>query len=189
MAHVLVVHHVQGLTDGVAAFCSRLRDAGHEVSAPDLFDGQVFDTIEAGLSHVESVGFQAILESVDRAAAEIPVDLVYAGFSLGAMAAHRLSQTRPGARGALLYHHGDVPIETFGNEWPEGVDVQIHIAERDEFREEGVPEAFVAKAAEVARADLFLYPGSSHLFMDSSLDGYDRASSELAIERTLEFLG
>jgi hypothetical protein len=29
--------------------------------------------------------------------------LVYAGFSFGVLAAQRLAQTRPGARGALLY--------------------------------------------------------------------------------------
>ena len=114
--------------------------------------------------------------------------IVYAGFSLGALAAHRLAQIRSGGRGGLLYHHGDVPMAMFGDTWPAGVDLQIHLSEDDEFREEGVAEAFVAEVGKAAHAELFLYPGSNHLFMDSSLDSYNEASAELAMERTLAFL-
>jgi len=40
----------------------------------------------------------------------------------------------------------------------------------------------------VANAELFLYPGSNHLFMDSSLESYDESSADSAMERTLAFL-
>jgi dienelactone hydrolase len=40
MAEVGLFHHVQGLTPGVLAFADRLREAGHTVTAPDLFDGR-----------------------------------------------------------------------------------------------------------------------------------------------------
>ena len=40
----------------------------------------------------------------------------------------------------------------------------------------------------VATAELFTYPGSSHLFTDSSLDAYEPASAQLVMQRTLEFL-
>ena len=39
MAEVVLYHHVQGLTDGVQSFADELRQAGHVVHAPDLFDG------------------------------------------------------------------------------------------------------------------------------------------------------
>jgi dienelactone hydrolase len=39
MTEVLVFHHAQGLTEGVHAFADRLRDAGHAVTVPDLYDG------------------------------------------------------------------------------------------------------------------------------------------------------
>ena len=42
--------------------------------------------------------------------------------------------------------------------------------------------------SEVPRAELFLYPGSRHLFTDRSWEEYDEASTALVIERTLAFL-
>jgi dienelactone hydrolase len=41
---------------------------------------------------------------------------------------------------------------------------------------------------EVECAELFLYPGSGHLFADSSLDDYDEQAAGLLKERTLAFL-
>ena len=39
MTEVLLYHHVQGLTEGVRSFADELRQAGHTVHTPDLFDG------------------------------------------------------------------------------------------------------------------------------------------------------
>lgn len=187
MAEVLLFHHVQGLTKGVSAFAQALREAGHEVTAPDLYDGGTFATIEEGFAHAKQLG-EKLDARTEEAVAGLPQGLVYAGFSMGAMTAHELAQTRDGARGALLYHHGDVPIDTFGDTWPEGVDVQIHIAEGDEFYEAEVVEQFVERAGERAEAELFVYPVSGHLFTDASLPEYDADSAALVLERTLQFL-
>jgi hypothetical protein len=43
-----------------------------------------------------------------------------------------LAQTRPGARGALLFY-SCVPVSEFGKVWPEGVPVQIHGMDADPF--------------------------------------------------------
>jgi dienelactone hydrolase len=48
MAEVLLYHHIQGLTKGVRAFADDLRQAGHTVHTPDLFDGRTFGSIEEG---------------------------------------------------------------------------------------------------------------------------------------------
>jgi len=188
MAELILFHHIQGLTDGIKEFADRLRAAGHTVTTPDMYDGATFDSIDEGFAHARELGFEEIGAAEAAAAARLPADIVYAGFSMGAMAAHQLAQTRPGARGALLYHHGDVPIDTFGETWPKDVDLQIHINEHDEFCEIDVVREFVAKAGEQASAELFLYPGSAHLFADSSIDEYEAESAGLLIERTLAFL-
>ena len=49
MAHVLLFHHIQGLTEGVVAFADELRAAGHEVTTPDLFGGRMCEA--AGPAH------------------------------------------------------------------------------------------------------------------------------------------
>ena len=71
---------------------------------PDLFDGRTFPSIDEGMAHAKEIGFDDILERGVRVADDLPAELVYAGFSLGEMAAQKLAQTRPGARGALLFY-------------------------------------------------------------------------------------
>ena len=97
VAGVLLFHHAQGQTPGFLAFADRLRAAGHTVHAPDLYDGKTFASLEEGVGHAKEVGFGTILERGEQAAADLPSELVYAGFSLGVMPAQKLAQTRAGA--------------------------------------------------------------------------------------------
>jgi dienelactone hydrolase len=186
MAEVLLYHHIQGLTDGVLAFADDLRQAGHVVHTPDLFDGRTFDDIEEGFGFARDRGFDAIRERGAAAADELGSGLVYAGFSFGVTIAQRLAQTRPGARGALLMH-SCIPMTEFGKAWPEGVPVQIHGKEGDEFFDEDLPAAREL-ADSMPAAELFLYPGDQHLFADSSLAAYDPEASALLTERVRAFL-
>jgi hypothetical protein len=64
MAEVVLFHHAQGLTPGVAAFAAELRRAGDAVHTPDLFEGRTFDTVEDGVSHAEGLGFGQVIERV-----------------------------------------------------------------------------------------------------------------------------
>src|SRR4051812_16255984 len=104
VTEVVLYHHVQGLTDGVRSFADELREAGHTVHTPDLFEGRTFATIEDGMAFAREQGFGALAERGVRAADELRDDIVYAGFSMGVMPAQQLAQTRSGARGALLIY-------------------------------------------------------------------------------------
>ena len=64
MTDVIVFHHAQGLTDGVRAFADRLRAAGHQVTVPDLYDGQTFDTLDDGIGYARQIGFDTVMERV-----------------------------------------------------------------------------------------------------------------------------
>jgi esterase/lipase len=138
MAEVLLFHHALGRTAGVIAFAEPLREAGHTVHVPDLYDGRTFDDLEAGVGHARDVGFGVIIERGDAAAAALPANLIYAGFSLGVLPAQKLAQTRPGATGALLFD-ACVPFREFGERWPGEVPVQVHGMDRPEFRRRGRP--------------------------------------------------
>ncbi|MFM6848513.1 MAG: dienelactone hydrolase, partial [Terrabacter sp.] len=94
MADVLLFHHALGQTPGFLAFAGALRAAGHTVHTPDAFDGRTFDTIEEGVAHARSLGFQEVEDYGVAAAEGLPDGVVYAGFSLGVMPAQRLAQTR-----------------------------------------------------------------------------------------------
>lgn len=188
MAELILFHHVQGLTPGVQAFADQIRADGHTVAVPDLYDGATFRTLDEGVAHAEGMGMENLLDAATVIAENFPQRVVYGGFSLGALAAHKLAQTRPGALGALLYHHGDVPVTMFGASWPAGVDVQLHVAEGDEFYEPDTVNDFAARVQEVARSEVYTYPGSAHLFTDSGLPEFDPESAALVIRRSLEFL-
>jgi dienelactone hydrolase len=188
MTEVVLYHHVLGLTPGVVAFADRLRSSGHIVHTPDLFGGRTFDDLEKGMGYVQEIGFGRVLEMGEHAVDGLPVDLVYAGFSLGVVPAQKLAQTRPGARGALFFH-SCLPGAEFGSPWPTGVPLQIHAMERDPFFvDDGDIDAARALLEEVADAELFLYPGEQHLFADSSLPSYDADATRLLTKRVLDFL-
>jgi dienelactone hydrolase len=186
MAEVLLYHHAQGQTPGFLAFADELRAAGHTVHTPDLYDGNTFDSLDDGVGYAKQVGFDTILERGQRVAEDLPNGLVYGGFSLGVMPAQALAQTRPGARGALFFSAA-FPASEFGS-WPQGVPLQIHMMESDEWALEDLPAARELVEA-VDGAELFLYPGDGHLFADSSLSDYDEGATTLLKERVLGFLG
>ena len=186
MSEILLYHHVQGLTEGVQSFADGLRQAGHTVHTPDLFDGRTFETLEDGMGFAREAGFGALAERGVAAADGIRPDVVYAGFSFGVMMAQQLAQTRDGARGALLMY-SCLPVSEFGAAWPAGVPVQVHGKEADEFFLEDV-DAARALVESSDQAELFLYPGEEHLFADSSLQAFDPAAAALLTERVLAFL-
>lgn len=192
MAEVVLFHHVQGLTDGVLALAEELRAGGHTVHTPDLFDGELPATIEAGVAHVQSLDQEVFDGRVDRALADLPEQLVYAGISFGGGTAQRLAQTRPGARGVLLYE-SCMPIsgEWAVGPWPAGLPVQVHGMDQDPFF---ALEGDIDAARELVEtlgselAELFVYPGDRHLFTDSSLSSYDADAAAQVVQRSRAFL-
>ena len=184
MADVILFHHALGRTAGVTAFADRLRAAGHRVTTPDLYDGRVFDTLDAGVAHADQLGMPEVIRRGTAAVADLPAAVVYAGFSLGSMPAQKLAQTRPGAVGAILYH-GGVPPAEFGTDWPAGVPLQVHTAERDPWNELAVVRQLTDA---VPGGELFVYPGAAHLIAEPASDEYDPAAAELIAERTVRFL-
>jgi len=190
MATIVLFHHIQGLTEGVVALADRFRLAGHDVITPDFFDGHTFESIEEGFAYRRSSGIDPD-ELADRAVADLPAGIVYAGISFGVMSAQRLAQTRPGALAALLFE-STVPIsgdDTFGP-WPAGVPAQIHGMDADEFfYGDGDVKAAEEIVATVPGSELYLYPGDGHLFSDSSLPSFDAAATDLLVARVVDFLG
>jgi dienelactone hydrolase len=111
-------------------------------------------------------------------------DLVYGGMSMGAARAAEQVLARPGAKGAFFLY-GAIAPSWWEATWPAGVPSQAHVTEGDEYRE---PDAETEYVAEVPGAELFVYPGSGHLFAEPGHPDYDEETARLATERVLEFL-
>ncbi|MFN2388567.1 MAG: dienelactone hydrolase family protein [Actinomycetota bacterium] len=186
MATVLLFHHALGQTPGFLQFADELRGSSHTVHAPDFYDGKTFADLDEGVAFAKEVGFGEIIRRGSKAADDLPADTVYAGFSLGVMPAQSLAQTRPGARGAI-FCHACLPTSEFGGPWPAGVPLEIHMMDRDPWGDEDLPAA-EQLVKEVEEAELFLYPGSGHLFADPSADDHDAEAAALLEERVLAFL-
>jgi len=158
------------------------------VHTPDLFDGRTFGSIEEGVAHAGEIGWGEVIDRGVRTADDLPSELVYGGFSLGVLPAQKLAQTRPGARGALLFYSA-VPVSEFGSSWPADVPVQVHGMDADPFFvDEGDIDAARAIVEAADDGELFLYPGDQHYFADSSLPSYDEGATRLLTQRVVAFL-
>jgi dienelactone hydrolase len=184
MPDVLLFHSGLGLRPAVHRFADALRAEGHVVHTPDLYDGEVFPSLaEGGIAKRDALGIAEIARRAAAVAAQLPPDLVYAGFSLGCGPAQMLAQTRPGARGALLMH-GCLPAAAFDVPWPADVPLSIHATEHDDWFDLDVAHAL----ADEAGGELHLYPGDAHLFADDDSPEYDESSARLMRDRALTFL-
>ena len=188
MAEVIILHHALGLTPGAAAVADHLRREGHIAHTPELFAGRTCEDLQTGVAQEQEVGGGRGNERGVRAAEGFPAEVVHAGFSLGVLPAQLLAQTRPGARGALLYH-SCIPLGEFAPEWPDGVPVQIHGMEEDPiFAGEGDLDAARGIAETTDSAELFLYEGDQHYFADRTLPSYREDAAALLQWRTLDLL-
>lgn len=196
MTEIVLFHSVLGVRPGVLAAAERLRSAGHAVHVPDLYHGAVFDDYAEADAFLQGFGgFPELLRRTRAAVAELPAEVVYAGFSNGAGCAGYLTATRPGALGAVLMH-GTLPLAVLGTvvgstpTWPAGVPAQVHYGTGDAFRS---PEHTRALEAEVLAGggswECFEYPVAGHLFADASLAAeYAPEAAELMWGRVTGFL-
>ena len=186
--HVVLFHSALGLRPAVKVFADRLSEAGHIVHTPDLYDGEVFDDLEHGMKKRESLGIQELAMRAQDAVADLPPNLVYAGFSMGAAAAEMLAGTRPGARAAVLMHGALSPTALGLQRWP-AVPVQVHYAADDPMvdPQEVTSLGYAAWAADVA-FDEHVYDGAPHLFEDHELEPGYEDFAEGMLQRVLSFL-
>ncbi|GAB2581908.1 dienelactone hydrolase family protein [Streptomyces capparidis] len=186
MAHIALFHSILGLRPAELRAAERLRLAGHEVVAPDLFGGETAATLDQGFRLVDRLGWATVVERARHAVDGMPDETVLAGVSMGAGVVSDLWPERPAAAGVLLLHAtAEVPASV-----RPGSRVQLHAAEPDGF---APPERVAAlrRAARERDVDLevFRYPGAGHFYTDRDLPDHDPAAAELTWRRVLDFLG
>jgi dienelactone hydrolase len=186
VTHIALFHSVYGLRPAVLTAADRLRTAGHEVSTPDLYAGEVARSLDEGFAISDRIGWATIMRRAQDAVRDLPAATVLAGLSMGAGVAGELLTDRRGAAGLLLLHGtGGDPHTVRG-----GLPVQLHIGRADAMFP--LPEVAAwhrAMAAAGAAIELFTYPAVEHFFTDPGGPEYDAAAAELAWERSLRFLG
>ena len=189
---VVALHAWWGLNQDFRHFVDRLATDGFTVIAPDLFDGTVLDTIEDAERFGEELDEEHNADRLlGRAAASLDHLLslpeagaaraAVLGFSFGAVYARWLAKTRPEVAAVVTYYGGtwDPPGETSSAPW------LSHWAAEDPY--EGADDARQAVAAQPGAVSHF-YDGTKHWFAEPGRPEYLEAASELAYQRTVEFL-
>ena len=190
---VLVLHAWWGLNDTVKAFCTRLAESGFLAFAPDLYHGQVTDTIKGAESLSNALdGKRAradMAEAVNflsERAAQSGRELAVIGFSLGAYFALDLADADPEHIRSVVLFYG-----TGGDDFSNSRAAYLgHFAETDEFEPPSNVDHLEASLRRTGRPVTFYrYAGTGHWFFEPDRsDAYNRDAASLAWERTLAFL-
>lgn len=183
---IVLFHSAYGLRPAVHTAAERLRAAGHEVVAPDLYDGRTADTVEEGMAVREEIGREELLRRAVAAAAPYSAGgLVYAGLSMGGSVAQNLALGDEKARGLLLLHGTSDIADDAATEIP----VQLHVADPDPFEPEDWLNAWYLRMGKAgADVEVHRYRGAGHLYTDPELPDYDAEAAERTWAVALDFL-
>jgi carboxymethylenebutenolidase len=191
-AGVIVLHPWWGLNSDVVEFTDRLAGAGFVAAAPDLYGGEVATTIPDAerLSDelVEDVADAIVLAAVDELQSAIggPTGRIGAvGFSMGGAWALWLPAHRPEVVATVVYY-GSIEGPSLSRA---RTPVLGHFAESDPYETDEGLVAFERTLRTAGRdVEIHRYPGTGHWFAEPSKDAYAAAASDLAFDRTLDFL-
>ncbi len=192
---VLVLHAWWGLNETIKAFCNRLAEAGFIAFAPDLYHGNVAETIsgaEALVRALDANHLQAKAEIVETArflnqrADNANGKLAVIGFSLGAYYALDFSATEPDLVDSVVIFYGTGP-EDFSNSKASYLG---HFAENDEFEPQANVDALEESLRQAGRSVTFYqYKGTGHWFFEPDrVDAFNPVAASQAWERTFAFL-
>ena len=183
MLDIILFHSVLGLRPVEHRAADRLRAAGHRVTAPDLYAGEVASTLDAGFALTDRIGWPVVEQRARAAVRELPGHTVLAGFSMGASVVDALLPDRPDTAAVLLLHNtAGIPATARA-----GLPVHLHVADPDPFVPD--PAGWLRDATNAgAAAEVFTYPGAGHFYVDADLPDHDEQAAALTWERVLEFL-
>jgi hypothetical protein len=118
MTTVLLFHHAQGHTKGLLAFADELREAGHTVHAPDLYDGRTFKDLDEGVAYAREVGFEEVPSKRSSAEARPTVPLASAwtsptiSYGNPSVSSICLPQTRAAVSPSETHSSGALPMSS-----------------------------------------------------------------------------
>lgn len=190
-AAVVVIQEIFGVNHHIRAVCDRFADQGYVAVAPAIFDriernfqsGYSPDEIAVARKFVANPDWKAMLMDTQAAIDAVkdvgPVGII--GFCLGGSVAYAAATKLSGLSAAIGYYGG--AIVRFADDKPE-VPTQLHFGENDS----GIPltdvETIRSKRPDV---EIFVYPGAQHGFGCDERASYDKASADIARQRSLAF--
>jgi dienelactone hydrolase len=186
MAHVALFHSMLGLRPVERLAAERLRQSGHLVTTPDLYDGRTASNMGDGFSLMNDIGWPEITRLARDAMLGMPAEAVLMGFSMGVGVVGTLwPQRRETAAVVLIHALCPLPVNA-----RQGLRLQVHAGEADTFAPPTEAAALLTAATEAGvRGQMFAYPDAGHFYTDASLPDYNADATELTWRRILDGLG
>jgi carboxymethylenebutenolidase len=190
-AAVVVIQEIFGVNHHIRAICDRFAGNGYTAIAPAIFD-RIEPNFQSGYSPEEVAVARKFVANPDWAAmlrdTQAAIDAVkdvspvgIIGFCLGGSVAYAAATKLSGLSAAIGYYGG--AIVRFADDKP-AVPTQLHFGEKDA----GIPlsdvEIIRAKRPDV---EIHVYPGAQHGFGCDERASYDKASADIARQRSLDF--
>jgi carboxymethylenebutenolidase len=188
---IVVIQEIFGVNSHIRNVCERLASAGYVAVAPAIFDriepnfqsGYSPDEVAVARKFIANPDWSAMLRDTQAAIDAVkdsgPVGII--GFCLGGSVAYAAATKLSGLKAAVGYYGG--VVVRFADDKPT-VPTQLHFGEKDA----GIPltdvETIKAKRPDV---EVFTYPDAQHGFGCDERASYDKASSDLAWQRSLAF--
>jgi carboxymethylenebutenolidase len=195
-AGVLVLHAWWGLTDFIRELCDRLAQEGFVALAPDLFSGELAQTVEEAQQHQSTFDEEHVVPPVVLAALETlrshPAvrgrGLGVVGFSMGAYWALWLAMEEPDLIRAVTLFYGS---NGGGGDFSQSQAAFLgNFAEQDPYEPPEGVHALEKNLREAGRpVHFYTYPETGHWFFEKDRpEAFHRQAAQRAWERTLEFL-
>jgi carboxymethylenebutenolidase len=188
---IVVIQEIFGVNHHIRSVCDRLAKEGYVAIAPSIFDrtqpdfqtGYSPDEVANARKFIANPDWPAMLRdsqaAIDAVKSVGPVGII--GFCLGGSIAYAAATKLSGLSAAVGYYGG--AVVRFADDKPK-VPTQLHFGEKDA----GIPltdvETIKSKRPEV---EVFIYPGAQHGFHCDERASYDKASSDIAWPRSLDF--
>jgi carboxymethylenebutenolidase len=189
---VLILHAWWGLNPIFKDLCDRLAAEGFAAFAPDVNSGRVAKTIDEAKQTMEELDgqrkYDVVMAATDFLRNQPGVrkePFAVIGFSMGAAWALVLAEARPQdiRKVVMFYGAGE------GDYSKMKLDVLGHFAEKDEWEDEKYINLMNNDMqAAGLKTEFNTYPNTNHWFFESDRPEFNAEASELAWQRTLEFL-
>lgn len=189
---VVVVQEIFGVNSHIRAVADGYAAAGYWAIAPALFDrvqpgyesGYTQEEVGRGVEIMKKLDFANVLLDVQAAMKHAPAGLKrgVVGYCYGGTVAWLAASRLPGLSAAVCYYGGAIP--NFAEEMPK-CPTMLHFGNEDQSLPVDKAHA-VAKGHPDAVAHFY---DAGHGFNCDQRGSYNQAAADLALKRTLEFLG
>jgi len=189
---LVVIQEIFGVNHHIRAMCDRFAAIGYTAIAPQVFDrfvrdfesGYSPDEIAHARSYLGNLNFDLMMKDIEASVANLkgvgPIGIV--GYCMGGTADFLAACRVNGLSAAVAYYGG--MIGKFADEKPK-CPLQMHFGEKDE----GIPMSTVEEIKKKQpQAETYTYPDAPHGFDCDERASFRKEASDLAWQRTTEFL-